>query len=247
MKPPATKRRTRFAFNPRVIARGLALIVSLMALGWLLEQTHFGTAIDERWIDREVRDEGVAGELLFVATGALLVATGLPRQLISFLGGYAFGFGFGASLALAATVFGCMITFHYARWFGRGPVRRHFARRIRRIDEFLHDHPFSMTLLIRLLPVGGNFVTNLAAGVSSVRGPPFFAASALGYVPQTAVFALVGSGITIDPALRIGLAGVLFVCSTMLGVWLYRRYRHGKTLGREIERELTDVPARDHR
>jgi hypothetical protein len=37
---------------------------------------------------------------------------------------------------------------------------------------------------------------------------------------------------------RIGLSVVLFVLSGVLGVYLYRRYRHGKTLGRDIEAQL---------
>ncbi|MFT5539807.1 MAG: putative membrane protein YdjX (TVP38/TMEM64 family), partial [Alphaproteobacteria bacterium] len=84
---------------------------------------------------------------------------------------------------------------------------------------------FSTALLIRLLPVGSNLLTNLAAGVSGVRAVPFVAGSTLGYVPQTLIFALVGSGLHIEPALRIGASVVLFVVSGMLGVYLFRRYR----------------------
>ncbi len=240
------ERRTRLAINPRVILRGLIFIASLALLGWLLEQTRFGAALDERWIDNEIRGRGLTGELLFLGAGAVFTAAGLPRQIISFLGGYAFGFAFGGLLGLIATTLGCLTTFYYARWLGRSFVRHHFATRIRRVDDFLRGHPFTMTLLIRLLPVGSNVATNLAVGVTSARAAPFLSASMLGYIPQTAVFALVGSGINIDPGPRIGLAVVLFVISGVLGAWLYRRYRHGKSLGRDLERELAE-PAGGHR
>jgi uncharacterized membrane protein YdjX (TVP38/TMEM64 family) len=68
-------------------------------------------------------------------------------------------------------------------------------------------------------------VTNLAAGVSSVAALPFIAGSAAGYVPQTVIFALVGTGVQVDPVLRIGLSVVLFVASAGLGLYLYRRVR----------------------
>ena len=61
-----------------------------------------------------------------------------------------------------------------------------------------------MTLLIRLLPVGNNFATSLAAGVSRVPARPFLLGSLLGYMPQTMVFALAGSGVEMgaEPARR---------------------------------------------
>jgi uncharacterized membrane protein YdjX (TVP38/TMEM64 family) len=82
-----------------------------------------------------------------------------------------------------------------------------------------------MTLVIRLLPVGHNASTNLLAGVSGVRALPFLAGSLLGYVPQNLVFALAGSGVNIEPGARLTLAVLLFVVSSLIGVWLYRRHR----------------------
>ena len=74
--------------------------------------------VDIEW-DAEVRGQGALGEGLFVAVAALLVAVGLPRQMVSFLGGYAFGFLAGTVLALAATASGCVLAFGYARLLGR--------------------------------------------------------------------------------------------------------------------------------
>ena len=87
-----------------------------------------------------------------------------------------------------------------------------------------------MTLLIRFLPAGSNLLTNLAAGVSKVGAMPFILGSAIGYIPQTAVFALVGSGIGVDHFWRFSLSVLLFLICGGLGIHLYRRYRHGKSL-----------------
>ncbi|MBI5751849.1 MAG: TVP38/TMEM64 family protein [Hydrogenophilales bacterium] len=222
----------------RAILRGLIFIASLVALGYVLEATHFGASINQAWIDAEVRGKGLSGELLFVGVGALAAALAMPRQIISFLGGYAFGFVLGTMLTLAAVIAGCVASFFYARWIGRHFITARFGTRIQRIDDFLGWNPFSMTLLIRLLPIGNNLATNLAAGVTSVRALPFFFGSLIGYIPQTLVFALAGSGVNVDPALRIGLAVLLFLVSGVIGVWLYRKYRHGHTLGAEVDAEL---------
>lgn len=213
----------------KILFRSSALFISLVILGVVMKTTGLGIFFDEAWVDAAVRDQGGRGILLFVGVGWGLTSVGLPRQLVAFLGGYAFGLVAGTGLALAATTLGCVTAFLFARLVARDWVAGKISGRIRRVDDFLSDNPFSMTLLIRLLPLGSNFLTNLAAGVSSVRPWPFFAGSALGYVPQMVVFALIGSGVSLDTELRIGLSVVLFVVSGLIGISLYRKYRHGKT------------------
>lgn len=224
--------------SAKILIRGLVLFVSVVVLGVLIKTTEWGAVFDQDWIDTYVRDQGVKGQLLFLALGWALTSVGLPRQLVAFLGGYAFGFALGTGLALAATTLGCITAFMFARLFGRDMVARRFSDKIRRIDGFLSQNPLAMTLLIRFLPLGSNLATNLAAGVSGVRAAPFFTGSAIGYVPQMVVFALLGSGISLDPGFRITLSAVLFVASGLLGIHLYRRYRHGKTFDEKVEKQF---------
>jgi uncharacterized membrane protein YdjX (TVP38/TMEM64 family) len=230
---------------PRHILRGVLFLVTLAAIGLAVERTELSGLLDADWIDREVRGKGLAGELLFVAVGAVFTGVGLPRQAISFLAGYAFGLVTGSLLALLATVAGCVGAFLYARLLGRAVVAARFSGRIRKADAFLRDNPLSMTLLIRLLPVGSNLATNLVAGVSSVHAVPFVAGSALGFVPQTVIFALAGSGVALDPEFRITLAVLLFVASALIGTYLYRRFRRGLSFANGLDEEAGEAPAGD--
>ena len=224
----------------RTLAPGLVLLATLVAIGYAIESGLLRGMLSEAWIDSEVRGKGISGELLFVVVSGLVTAVAVPRHVASFLGGYAFGFGMGTLLALLGTELGCLLDFGYARIVGRPLVSARLGARVRRIDEFLSAHPFSMTLVIRLLPVGNNFATNLAAGVAGVPARPFLAGSLLGYIPQTMVFALAGSGVELGASLRIVLAVLLFLVSGVIGAWLYRRYRHGRTLGAEIDEALDE-------
>jgi uncharacterized membrane protein YdjX (TVP38/TMEM64 family) len=224
--------------NYRFIFKGLAVLGSLVAIGFLVQYSGLGNLLDERWIDRSVRGQGLAGELLFLGVGTLATAVGFPRQVIAFMGGYAFGFVQGTLLGTLATLLGCIAAFYYARLLGRSLVAGRFAGKARQMDEFVREYPFSMTVLIRLLPVGSNLVTNLAAGVTSVGVVPFMLGSVVGYLPQNAIFSLVGSGIGVDPVWRIGIGVLLFVVSGVLGVYLYRRLRHGKSLDATLDREI---------
>jgi len=229
--------------RPRVLLSGLALLATLVAIGWAIESGAFGEVLSKDWIDHSVRGKGIGGEVLFLCVAGLATAVALPRHLVSFLGGYAFGVGLGTVLGVAGTALGCLLTFFYARVIGRPLVSARLGARVQRIEDFLAAHPFWMTVLIRLLPVGNNFATNLAAGVSRVPALPFFLGSLLGYIPQTLVFALAGSGVDVGAAWRIGIAVALFLVSGVIGAWLYRKYRHGKTLGAEVDDALEQPAA----
>jgi len=226
----------------RSFLKTLLMIAGLVAAGFFLENGGLGFQFDKAWIDDQIVGQGGQGILLFFAAATVMTAFGFPRQIISFFGGYAFGMIQGTVLILSATVVGCIVCFYYARFLGRDLVRKRYPDKVRRIDKFLASGPFAMTVLIRFLPVGSNIATNLAAGVSGVASWAFFTGSLIGYFPQTIIFALIGSGIAIDPGLRIGLGVILFVISGILGVFLYRRYRHGKRLDDALEQEISDLP-----
>lgn len=222
------------------ILRGVFVMLTL-ALGlYAWEAADLGNVLTNTWINTHIKGQGFAGEILFIAIAALATGVGLPRQVVSSLAGYAFGLWLGAGLALVGTVAGCVGAFYYARVLARAPIQKKFSGRVRRLDDFLHEHAFTMTLLIRMLPVGSNVATNLAAGVSSVRATPFLSGSALGYLPQTLIFALLGSGAAEDPMLRTSLSVILFVASALLGVYLYRRFRHGKSLDQSLDDDLAE-------
>ncbi len=236
-------RRFSRVVNPRVILRGIILIASLVIIGLFVRASGIESMLNESWIDDQVRGRGVDGELLFVAVGALVTAVGFPRQVVAFLGGYAFGATWGTALAVAATVGGCMAAFAYARLLGRDLVVNRYPERIQRVDLFLSDSPLLMALVVRAMPVGNNLLTTLIAGVTSVRALPFFVGSAIGYIPQNAAFALAGSGVHLDPVVRLTLAVVLLVASSALGIYLYRRYRRGRVLDDAMDEDGDETAA----
>jgi uncharacterized membrane protein YdjX (TVP38/TMEM64 family) len=204
--------------------RPLLLLGGLVAAGLLLRELHAdsldfasaGTA--SPW--------GMAG---FVALGAAASAAGLPRQAVAYAAGYAFGLWAGMPLALAAQLLGCALDVVWARAVARRWARawlaRHAGGRLRRLDEFLGANPFAATVMLRLLPVGNNLALNLLAGVSSVAALGFLAGSAVGYLPQTLMFVLVGTGVHLDRTAEIGLGAALFAASAAVGLLLLRRFR----------------------
>ncbi len=220
--------------TPRVAAtlKLLVMAAGLAAAGLLLRA--FGAAPGTEWVDLYVRGQGLGGELVFVGLGAAMTAVGVPRQAVAFLGAYAFGVASGTALALLATLAGCGISFYWARLVARDWAERRlsgrFGRRLRPIRDQLLASPFGATLALRLLPLGNNLALNLLAGMAGVAFLPYLAASALGYLPQTLVFAFLGKGVRVDGVVQLALAAGLFVVSLVLGFWLLRRDRAAKAM-----------------
>lgn len=178
-----------------------------------------------RFVNEHIRSHGAWGKALFVLLAGGLTCFGLPRQVIGFIGGYAFGMIMGTVWSVAGATLGCALSFSYARFVARGSVERRFGRQVDKVNTLLLHAPFAMTVGIRLLPVGNNLLTSLLAGVSRIPALPFILGSCCGYVPQNLIFALLGSGIRVDPFWRGTLSAVLFAVSSLIGWFLYRRLR----------------------
>jgi uncharacterized membrane protein YdjX (TVP38/TMEM64 family) len=164
------------------------------------------------------------GAVALTAAGAMLTAAGLPRQVVAFGGGYVFGAWTGGALSLVAQMLGCGLDYVAARGVAGAWARRRLARggRLASIHQRLAAHPFSATLMLRLLPVGNNVLLNLVAGVAGVRARPFFAATVIGYLPQTVIFAMLGSGVQIGRTAQLVTAAILFAAAGVVG-WLLAR------------------------
>ena len=217
-KPPSA------AIKRRIIKACLAFAV-LSLLIWAYNSLDLKRALDHAWLDAQVRALGVWGYPLFILLAAIVTSIAGPRQLMSFAGGYIYGAGLGAALSLAGALIGCAVNFASARLLARDKLRCYLNAHCRRIDAVICRSPFLMTIAVRLLPVGNNTLTSLTAGLSGIPLLPFLAGSAIGYLPMTAVFALLGSGTQIDSSAHIAVGAGLFAASLGLGLYLFKKLR----------------------
>jgi len=157
-----------------------------------------------------------------VALGALACAVGVPRQVVAFVAGYGWGLLPGIALALAAQMVGCAANLFWARAVGRDFARRWLAGRLGRFDAVLARRPFTATLAIRLLPIGNNLALNLLAGISSLRAVPFLTASAIGYLPQTVIFVVMGQGSQLGRGIELAISISLLLASSLLALLIFR-------------------------
>jgi len=208
----------------RPFLKGLLLILTVMVAVVLLRRSGVGEALqDHSAVRARLERLGFCAPVVFVLAAAALTSAGFPKQLLCLLAGYAFGFVGGTVMAVLGATFGSALAFAYARALGRDWVRARLRGGLRRLDELLQRNPFAVTLTVRLFPVGSNLLTNLAAGVSSCAVLPFLAGTALGTIPQSAVFCLLGSGVHSAMPARFAASLALFALSALLALWLMRR------------------------
>ncbi|WP_046854103.1 TVP38/TMEM64 family protein [Pseudomonas sp. CCOS 191] len=206
----------------QAVGKSTGWFLGLLVISWLLNGSELIPPLDTQWVEHHIRGYGLEGALLFLLAATMFTAVGLPRQAMAFLAGYAFGVGPGCAIAVLATTLGCIPALGYARLASASPMLQAIQRRIPSVGRYLHHRPFLATLLARLSPVGSNLLTNLVAGLYRVPLPAFLSASALGFVPQSLIFALLGDGGNVSPTLRFVGASALFLVCLLLGTWLLK-------------------------
>ena len=221
----------------RLAKAGVALGV-ILAIGYLAKSIDFeGLA---QWVDFNDRTgaQWYQGKLAYLSAGMVFTAIGGPRQAVAFFGAYFFGFWPGLAVSTLAAGLGCLLAALIARVF-EVRARQLIRGRVDIAFEYWRQNPVSTTVIIRLLPVGSNLLTNLAAGVTGVPLAAFVLASLAGYMPQMAVFGLMGSGVDVGAEWQVALGIGLFAVLMVVGLWIYGRYRRQIRAKRKTARKTS--------
>ena len=208
--------------GPKFLLRTAVLVAVLVGIIWFAEHASFETIVSRL----RPQDAGDAWRSagLFLLLGGAFAAAGGPRQAVSFFAAWLFGLAPGFGLGLAASGLACVVAYGFARLYA-GWAKRIIRGRVDIAAQFWAANTFVLTMMMRLLPVGSNLLINLAAGVARIPLASFLTGSLVGYVPQTAVFALLGAGVNVGSTAQVALSAILFAASAGLGVWVYARYR----------------------
>lgn len=222
--------------SPRDSRVALALSVLLLLIIVLAF-----AAIPDDWIPVRrwgamLESAGVAGMLLYLLIGTLGTAVGLPRQLLAFTGGLAYGPLVGLLLSWAAALGGCHACVQLSRRWLRQPIRKRYPAVIESLSRLLHHETFLKVLILRLQPLGTNLMTNLCVGFTPIDYRRFLLATAVGYVPQMLVFVLLGAGVRVGDQTQALLTSVLILISVFLALLVYQRHR------RRLRGVSVDIP-----
>jgi len=67
-------------------------------------------------------------------------------------------------------------------------VQRHYPQPLAKVSLFFSHDTFLKALIIRLLPAGSNFLTNVLAGTARSPFKPYVLGTAIGFLPQMTIF-----------------------------------------------------------
>lgn len=139
------------------------------------------------------QDHYVAAAALFVLAYIAVTGLSLPGAVIMTLaGGFLFGGLIGTLLVNVGATTGATLAFLAARYLLRDAVERKFGTWLEPLQEGFAKNAFSYLLTLRLIPLFPFFVVNLVSGLTRVRLDTYVAATALGIIPGSFVYAYAG-------------------------------------------------------
>jgi uncharacterized membrane protein YdjX (TVP38/TMEM64 family) len=134
--------------------------------------------------------------LLFLAVYVASVALSLPHAaLLTAFGGVLFGTLVGGALAVIGATIGAVLLFLIARSAFAETLARRGGALLARLRDELHRDGFSYLLALRLVPLFPFWLINLAAALCGMRLRAYAAATLIGIMPVTFIYASVGAGL----------------------------------------------------
>jgi uncharacterized membrane protein YdjX (TVP38/TMEM64 family) len=146
----------------------------------------------------------------FAGVYVLAVACSIPGAVfLTLAGGFLFGAIEGSALVVVSATLGAGIIFLASKTALAQFLEARVGNSVRRMEEGFHRNAFNYLLVLRLVPLFPFFLVNIGAGLLGVNTRTFLAATFIGIIPGTFVYAWLGSGLGrlfdrgVNPDLRI--------------------------------------------
>lgn len=177
---------------------------------------------------------------LYIVVTAISVPGAAP---LTIAGGLLFGTWLGGALTVAGATIGATAVFLAARTALADLLKRKAGPRVQKLRAGFERDAFNYLFFLRLIPAFPFFLVNIAAGLFGMRTLPYVAATGLGIIPGTFVFASIGagagtviargeelnlSGVLTDPAVLLPIAGLAVLSLLPIAV---RKLRGGAESG----------------
>jgi len=134
-----------------------------------------------------------ASVAIFILTYIVVTGLSLPGAVILTLaGGFVFGGVIGTLFVNLGATTGATLAFLAARYLLRDWVEQKFGRWIEPVQQGFAKNAFSYLLTLRLIPLFPFFVVNLVSGLTRVNVGTYVAATAIGIIPGSFVYAYAG-------------------------------------------------------
>lgn len=122
-----------------------------------------------------------------------LIVAPLPAFVVTFTNGLLFGAFWGGILSWASAMVGGAICFFISRSLGRPVVEKLVSKTaLEWTDRFFTRFGMHSVLIARLVPIVSFAIVSYAAGLTAIRFIVFFIATAVGQLPATILYSILG-------------------------------------------------------
>ena len=200
--PPAMTKRDVATARQRPLWRFVPILIVLAGLalgsllGWhrYLSLGYLGDS--QQALQGLVANQPILAPLGFAICYTGAVAFSFPAaSVLTVVGGFLFGWAFGALLSVLAATAGATLLFLAARTALAGTLRRRLHGFSARLAEGFERDAFTFLLVLRLAPFIPFVVVNIAPALFHVRLRTFFAATLIGIIPGALAYAWLGEGV----------------------------------------------------
>jgi uncharacterized membrane protein YdjX (TVP38/TMEM64 family) len=178
----------------------IAVIVAALAavvLSGAYRHLSLDTLRDSRAaLDAFVAENRLLALAMYILAYALAVTISMPGALVFTLtGGFLFGPWVGGGAAIIAATIGATGVFLAARSAFGNSLRARAGGWLTRLEAGFRENAFNYLLALRLFPGAPFFIVNLVPALLNVSLRDFAAATFIGIIPGTLVYASVGNGL----------------------------------------------------
>lgn len=212
----------------------IALVAALGTAAWHYNLFSYITPDNLRGFSNDHR---ILGPTVFMVVYILAIILMLPIIPFAVVAGAVFGLMPAFAYVSLGAIIGAAIAFYIARHFGKGVVEKIARGKLTRMHEYdrkIEQNGFQTVLLIRLIPLLPFKTPNYILGFTKVRQRDYLIATAIGILPESFVFAYVGSSFSsLSPArifLALLLVGTLCVAGYLIGILLRKKRRKRTTV-----------------
>jgi uncharacterized membrane protein YdjX (TVP38/TMEM64 family) len=166
---------------------------------------------------------GAYGPLLIAVLGLVTPLLFLPRWPLAFVSGLLYGIAWGTLLSTVASTLGAWLHYSLSRTFLAPSSDRLRAKYGLQKLTVPPERQFAFIFLLRAFPLSSFVATNLMAGALSMRPRRYIAASFLGMIPSSVMYAAWGKLLK-KPDGSFYAVAVLVLCLMIAGILAAQKY-----------------------
>jgi uncharacterized membrane protein YdjX (TVP38/TMEM64 family) len=182
--------------NKSDIMKVVGLIIFIMVGAFLSYHYELHNRFSFEYIKDFIASMGVWAPVIYMFLYSVTSIIFFPAWLLSTASGAIWGVWLGTVYTVVGATLSATVPFMLARYLGRSFVmKRMQGSKIDICDKFISKNGFTSVFIMRLIPLFPWDMVNYASGICGVRFREYFLATAIGIIPGSFTYNLIGSAI----------------------------------------------------